>query len=43
MIENEIFWYIVNFMATTIEELVLVKIFDIYSKRKQNTRLYLFQ
>ena len=37
MIENEIFWYIVNFMATTIEELVLVKIFDIYSKRKRNT------
>ena len=39
MIENEIFWYIVNFMATTIEELVLVKIFDIYSKRKQNTSI----
>lgn len=39
MIENEIFWYIVNFMATTIEELVLVKIFDIYSKRKRNTSI----
>ncbi|MFQ7447524.1 GHKL domain-containing protein [Intestinibacter bartlettii] len=39
MIENEIFWYIVNFMATTIEELILVKIFDIYSKRKQNTSI----
>lgn len=35
MIENQIFWYIVNLLATTIEELVLVKLFDIYSKRKR--------
>ncbi|MGM9536394.1 MAG: GHKL domain-containing protein [Intestinibacter sp.] len=42
MIENQIFWYIVNFVATTIEELVLVKMFDIYSKRKrQNFTIYL--
>ena len=42
MIENQIFWYIVNFIATTIEELVLVRMFDIYSKRKrQNLTIYL--
>lgn len=42
MIENQIFWYIVNFIATTIEELVLVRMFDIYSKRKrQNFTIYL--
>ena len=35
MIENKIFWCIVNLIATTIEELVLVRMFDIYSKRKR--------
>ena len=42
MIENKIFWCIVNLIATTIEELVLVRMFDIYSKRKrQNFIIYL--
>ena len=31
MIENKIFWCIANLIATTIEELVLVRMFDIYS------------
>ena len=34
MIENKIFWCIANLIATTIEELVLVRMFDIYSKKK---------
>ena len=42
MIENKIFWCIANLIATTIEELVLVRMFDIYSKRKrQNFIIYL--
>ncbi|MBS6686476.1 sensor histidine kinase [Thomasclavelia spiroformis] len=42
MIENKIFWCIVNLIATTIEELVLLRMFDIYSKRKrQNLTIYL--
>ena len=42
MIENKIFWCIVNLIATTIEELVLVRMFDIYSKRKRQNYILTF-